>query len=47
MEGNFQPGPSLEAFIKVVSRIEKLVSIGHINTIREVEVELKCAGKVS
>jgi hypothetical protein len=46
IEGHFQTGPSLEAFIKAVAEVDRLVSIGHITTIREVEVGLKWAGKV-
>lgn len=47
IEGHFQPGPSLEGFIKVVRKIERLVSIGQITTAHEVEVGLKWAGRVS
>ena len=46
IEAHFQPGPSLEAFTKIVLKIDRLVSIGQITTIREVEAGLKWAGKV-
>jgi len=38
---------SIEAFIEDVIRVEKQLNQGNITTIRELELELICAGKVS
>jgi hypothetical protein len=46
IKGYFQPGPSLEGFIKAVLKIDRLVSVGQITTVRGVEVGLKWAGRV-
>jgi hypothetical protein len=46
IKGHFEAGPSLEAFIRIVMRIDALVSGGQITTVRGVEVGLKWAGKV-
>ncbi|KAH6667562.1 hypothetical protein B0J14DRAFT_489576 [Halenospora varia] len=37
---------SIEAFIEDVVKVEKRLDRGHITTIRELELELMCAGKV-
>ena len=42
----FQPTPSLEAFNRVVLNIERLVDIGRITTVHELEVALIGAARV-
>ena len=37
---------SIEAFIEDVVKVEKRLKRGHIKTVRELELELMCAGKV-
>jgi hypothetical protein len=38
---------SIEAFIEDVVKVEKRLERGHISNVRELELELMCAGKVS
>jgi hypothetical protein len=38
---------SIEAFIEDVVKVEKRLNRGHITNVRELELELMCAGKVS
>jgi hypothetical protein len=47
MQSSFQTTPSLEAFIKHVGKIERLVDIGLITTVHELEAALKWAGRVT
>jgi hypothetical protein len=43
---HFQPTPSLEAFNQVVLDIEKLVDIGRITTVHELEIALIGSARV-
>lgn len=46
IKGHFQSTPSLEAFIQVVLDTERLVNVGKITSIHDLEVVLICAARV-
>jgi hypothetical protein len=47
INASLTPEPSLEAFIPDVVAIKRRLNNARLNTIREVQVELKLAGRVS